>query len=244
LRRRFVQQFGVGQPYLIADIVWFAHDKRVKRNTAHAMMTRMMYDDDDNDGKQQQQHPVWDSITAYNRYEGRRDETLDVYLKRAQDEYHLYANPPPQGWFQYYQYYWLLLYSYWWGRRPTTVRFPVVPYVQPGYDDLLIRSHEHGVGIQRPAYPRGDQGQTYHQFWDLAERLLDQNPCHTATDEDHDHDHGDVEDDSFVLITSFNEWHESTSIEPSLEWGDQMLKITKERGQAVRPTCDASARRP
>ena len=115
------------------------------------------------------------------------------------------------------------------------MRFPVVPYVQPGYDDLLIRSHEHGVGLERPAYPRGDQGQTYHQFWDLAERLLDRNPCPTNDDND---------DDSFVLITSFNEWHESTSIEPSLEWGDQMLKITKERAQALRPACDANAQRP
>jgi hypothetical protein len=127
---------------------------------------------------------VWDSITACNRYEGRRDKTLDVYLSRVQEEYHLFANPP-KGWFH-----WLLYYGDWWS---PTVRFPVVPYVQPGYDDLLIRSHEHGVGIQRSAYPRGDQGQTYHQFWDLAERLLDRNPCTTTDD-------NDVEDDSFVLI--------------------------------------------
>jgi hypothetical protein len=58
----------------------------VKRNTAHVM------------GKH-----VWDSIPAYNRYEGRRDETLDVYLSRVQDEYHLFANPP-KGWFHWLLY--------------------------------------------------------------------------------------------------------------------------------------------
>lgn len=30
-----------------------------------------------------------------------------------------------------------------------------------------------------------------------------------------------------VLITSWNEWHESTAIEPSLEWGDKWLQMTK-----------------
>ena len=31
----------------------------------------------------------------------------------------------------------------------------------------------------------------------------------------------------FILITSWNEWHENTQIEPSLQRQDHLLKITK-----------------
>jgi glycoprotein endo-alpha-1,2-mannosidase len=49
-------------------------------------------------------------------------------------------------------------------------------------------------------------GQTYRAFWDEALK--------TSPD--------------WIIITSWNEWHEGTEIEPSLELGDQYLKITSE----------------
>jgi hypothetical protein len=163
---------------------------------------------------------VWDAITAYNRFEGRSIETLDEYLQRMELEYRTYADP-------------VLL-----GGPPTTqskktIRFPVVPYVQPGYDDESIRSHQHGPNGSRPIYTRNG-GSTYDLFWDLAQRLLNSNPCHGM-------DHAT---ESFVFVTTFNEWHESSSIEPSVEWGSKYLQQTYNRSMTLNPTCDASAQRP
>ncbi|HPP53067.1 MAG TPA: hypothetical protein PK777_08965, partial [Thermoguttaceae bacterium] len=31
----------------------------------------------------------------------------------------------------------------------------------------------------------------------------------------------------WVLITSFNEWHEGSEIEPSEQWGDRFIGITR-----------------
>ena len=36
-----------------------------------------------------------------------------------------------------------------------------------------------------------------------------------------------LSDPQWVLITSFNEWHEGTEIEPSLDYGDLYLNLTK-----------------
>jgi len=176
LRLECQQRFGI-EPYLIADVVWFIHDKRVKRNTQ-------------NHGKD-----LWNAITAYNRYEGRKDESLHQYLNRMQAEYRTYANPT-RAWYKLFP----------------THRIPVIPYVQPGYDDLLIRSHEHGKGIERPVYPRENQ-RTYNAFWELALRVLRSNPCESFP---------------FVFVTSFNEWHESTAVEPSSKWGEAYLDTTNQ----------------
>ena len=80
-------------------------------------------------------------------------------------------------------------------------------------------------------------------FWDLAERVLNKNPC-TASVFQHDDEYGDAnrnKDSSsssplFVFVSTFNEWHESTSIEPSIEWGDEYLHITRERSKQLHPT--------
>jgi glycoprotein endo-alpha-1,2-mannosidase len=70
--------------------------------------------------------------------------------------------------------------------------------VSPGFD-------------ARKAYKMNTQmdrldGQTYRAFWEEA---LKASP-------------------DWVIITSWNEWHEGTEIEPSRELGDQYLKITSE----------------
>ena len=38
----------------------------------------------------------------------------------------------------------------------------------------------------------------------------------------------------FLLVTSFNEWHEGTEVEPSTEFGDAYLRLTRELGDALR----------
>ena len=68
----------------------------------------------------------------------------------------------------------------------------------PGYDDSKL-----GRPAPRPITPRYG-GATYRVLWEEALRA--------APD--------------WVLITSFNEWHEGSEIEPSVEHGDRELKAT------------------
>ncbi len=68
--------------------------------------------------------------------------------------------------------------------------------VIPGYNDTKIREPSRRL----PRYG----GAIYRQQWKQA---LKSNP-------------------DWVLITSFNEWHEGSDIEPSVEYGDQFLNIT------------------
>ncbi len=66
----------------------------------------------------------------------------------------------------------------------------------PGYDDTKIR--EPGAALDRAG------GKLYEIQWRAA--------LHTQPD--------------WILITSFNEWHEGSEIEPSAELGDKYLKLT------------------
>ncbi len=70
--------------------------------------------------------------------------------------------------------------------------------VIPGYDDTKIRKP--GLKAERQG------GRTYRVLWEQA----------IAADPD------------WVLITSWNEWHEGSEIEPSWEDGDKYLRITAE----------------
>jgi len=66
----------------------------------------------------------------------------------------------------------------------------------PGYDDTKIRAP--GINAQRLG------GETYRVLWEEA----------IAADPD------------WILITSWNEWHEGSEIEPSWEDGDKYIKMT------------------
>jgi hypothetical protein len=68
----------------------------------------------------------------------------------------------------------------------------------PGYDDTKIR--QPGIRTERFG------GESYRRQWQAVQEL---NP-------------------DWVLITSFNEWHEGSEIEPSVEHGDLYLKLTAE----------------
>ncbi|USO00233.1 MAG: hypothetical protein H6810_06120 [Phycisphaeraceae bacterium] len=68
----------------------------------------------------------------------------------------------------------------------------------PGYDDRYFRSP--GVFVPR------DGGETYRVLWREA---IEASP-------------------DWILITSFNEWHETSEIEPSAEHGERYLDITRE----------------
>lgn len=69
--------------------------------------------------------------------------------------------------------------------------------IAPGYDDTYIRRP--GFTVDR------EGGKLYEKLWELA---LDLNP-------------------DMVIITSWNEWHEATEIEPSVEEGIKYLELTK-----------------
>jgi len=76
-----------------------------------------------------------------------------------------------------------------------------IPTVIPGYDDRNLR------GLNRPILER-KEGKFYEEFWQIVKKYL--NPSL-----------------KIVLITTFNEWHEGTEIEPSKEYGNKYLKLTK-----------------
>lgn len=71
--------------------------------------------------------------------------------------------------------------------------------VIPGFDDTRVP----GRPTPRPTVERYD-GRTYQALWDAAIRH-----------------HAD-----WVVITSFNEWHEGSEIEPSREQGERYLRLT------------------
>ena len=41
-------------------------------------------------------------------------------------------------------------------------------------------------------------------------------------------------DAKFILVQTFNEWHEGTELEPSTEFGDMYLKLTRELAGGLR----------
>ena len=84
----------------------------------------------------------------------------------------------------------------------------------PGYDDTKIRKP--GLDAWR------QDGQTYRVLWEEAVKA----------------------DPDWVLITSWNEWHEGSEIEPSWEDGDKYLKLSAEYAPRFlgRPAVEAQAR--
>lgn len=71
--------------------------------------------------------------------------------------------------------------------------------VLPGYNDTALDKE-----IPVPVYPRNG-GATYNQTWDVALGL----------------------DADWILITTFNEWHEGSELEPSIQNGDLYVNITE-----------------
>ncbi|MCX6759129.1 MAG: glycoside hydrolase family 99-like domain-containing protein [Candidatus Nealsonbacteria bacterium] len=76
-----------------------------------------------------------------------------------------------------------------------------IPTVIPGYDDRNLS------GLNRPILER-EEGKFYEDFWAIAKKYLDPSL-------------------KMVLITTFNEWHEGTEIEPSKEYSNRYLEITR-----------------
>jgi glycoprotein endo-alpha-1,2-mannosidase len=84
----------------------------------------------------------------------------------------------------------------------------------PGYDDTKIRTP--GINAGRLG------GEVYRVLWEQA----------IAADPD------------WILITSWNEWHEGSEIEPSWEYGDQYIKITGEYSRRFKETQYSSVKVP
>jgi len=76
----------------------------------------------------------------------------------------------------------------------------------PGYDDTKIRTP--GIDAKRL------DGQTYEVLWEEAIEA----------------------DPDWVVITSWNEWHEGSEIEPSWEDGDRYIKLTGEWARRFKQT--------
>jgi len=83
-----------------------------------------------------------------------------------------------------------------------------VPNVMPGYDDTPLRGEGRATLHRR----RGD---FYRESWKVAAPYV-------------------TDDQPFLLVTSFNEWHEGTELEPSTEYGDQYLRLTSELAGELR----------
>ncbi|HEX4868972.1 MAG TPA: glycoside hydrolase family 99-like domain-containing protein [Acidimicrobiales bacterium] len=81
---------------------------------------------------------------------------------------------------------------------PAAPNHPALATVSPGYDDTRLR------GSTNPVIPRGADGARYDETWAAA----------IAADPD------------FVLVTSWNEWFEGTSVEPGTVNGDLALRQT------------------
>lgn len=71
--------------------------------------------------------------------------------------------------------------------------------VIPGYDDSNVRP-------KNPIIRLRDEGKLYRELWEEAIKA----------------------DVDWVLICTFNEWHEGTEIEPSVEYGRFYLQLTKD----------------
>jgi Glycosyltransferase WbsX len=93
-------------------------------------------------------------------------------------------------------------------RIARTYGLRLIPNVMPGYDDSPLRGTER-VTINRR------RGKFYRDYWALASPFVGP-------------------DQPFLLITSFNEWHEGTELEPSTEYGDMYLRLTRELATELR----------
>jgi hypothetical protein len=93
-------------------------------------------------------------------------------------------------------------------RRAHEAGLRLIPNVMPGYDDTPLR------GAGRATLHRR-QGRFYTEYWNIAREFV------TA-------------DQPFVFITSFNEWHEGTEVEPSKEYGDLYLTLTRQEAELLR----------
>jgi len=86
----------------------------------------------------------------------------------------------------------------------------LIPNVMPGYDDTRLR------GLTREIFDRRG-GQFYRDYWSLASDFVDARQ-------------------PFLFITSFNEWHEGSELEPSAEYGDTYLELTRKQTAELRKT--------
>ncbi len=76
----------------------------------------------------------------------------------------------------------------------------------------VIPGYEEGYpGATGPVAERAD-GATYHAYWDVAR----------------------ASKPNWILITSWNEWHEGSEIEPSVEFGTKYLELTAEEARTWR----------
>jgi hypothetical protein len=84
----------------------------------------------------------------------------------------------------------------------------LIANVMPGYDDRPLR------GAERAALDRRG-GRFYRDYWRIASEFVDS-------------------DQPLLFVTSFNEWHEGTELEPSTQYEDMYLRLTRELAADLR----------
>lgn len=174
------------EPFLVADVVYWAGTKVNKRNLSflwnnspkesvkkiNRAMGRLSLEKYEKDFSLSK---YFDAISGYNMYNPNR---VDSFLKNIDALYKKFSDYAKNN------------------------NLIFIPNIMPGYDDRKVN------GLERPVIDR-KEGEFYKDFMDLAQKYMD--PSLKLT-----------------FITSFNEWHEGTEIEPSKEYGEKYIELTKQ----------------
>jgi len=106
-------------------------------------------------------------------------------------------------------------------------------------DDIYnrLRQEAHSVGklFAATVKPGFDDSAEHHPECRSSILLLDRENGNIFTGE---WDTSIKNDADWILITSFNEWHEGTEIEPSLQFGNQYLDLTQQKATSFKEVSD------
>ena len=82
-----------------------------------------------------------------------------------------------------------------------------VPGISPGYNDRSVRGHRNHTALSRRLYPGAPEGSLFRASLEAAMELTDDSTG------------------NMIMITSWNEWHEDTQIEPVVDMGKTDLPL-------------------
>ena len=202
LRSRILEKYGY-EMYLVGDDMTWGHED--KDGT-----TRPLTPNDIDRIR------LFDGITAYNmhgpaRYNGYPDDTN--FLAHVERTYDMYQHVPKEslsvstwGWMHFLSWFWC---------KPTTERespiktVDVIPGITPGFNDRGVRLEADHYVIPREvnaALEGTGQYSTFRESLYMAYRVL-------LKERERYNRHSNTK--PVIMITSWNEWHEDTQLEPT-----------------------------